>query len=238
MSEEEKESVEAVEAEAVAQASESEQVHEKEETAQEKKRRNDVEYNWAESRRKMQDLERQNRDMQDQLQKLQTPKPERLEDDELDKLHDDDIVTKAQAKKMAAKMAREIAQEVIKQRENATVDDRLQMKYPDFAETVTRENIELLKQTEPELAMSLAHISDPYTQGAAAYKLLKKSGIGEEMKAPKEKQKAVSNSQKPVSVNAVTKQSAIGNAHLFENGLTPELKKQLWAEMQQLKKMA
>jgi hypothetical protein len=238
MSEEEKESVEAVEAEAVAPASESEQVHEKEETAQERKRRNDVEYNWAESRRKMQDLERQNRDMQDQLQKLQTPRAEKPEDDELDKLGDDDIVTKAQAKKMAAKMAREIAQEVIKQRENATVDDRLQMKYPDFVDTVTRENIELLKQTEPELAMSLAHISDPYTQGVAAYKLLKRNGIGEEMKAPKEKQKAVSNSQKPVSVNAVTKQSAIGNAHLFENGLTPELKKQLWAEMQQLKKMA
>lgn len=238
MSEEEKESVEAVEPEATAQATESEQVQEKEETPQEKKRRNDVEYNWAESRRKMQELERQNREMQEQITKLNTPKAEKAEEDELDKLADDDIVTKAQAKKMAVKMAREIAQEVIQQRENSTVDERLQNKYPDFGEVVTRENVELLKQTEPELAMSLAHITDPFTQGVAAYKLMKKAGIGEEMKAPKEKQKAVTNSQKPVSVNAATKQSAIGNAHIFENGLTPDLKKQLWAEMQELKKRA
>lgn len=237
MSEQEIEGVETEQVEASAPAAEAEQVQEQAETAQEKKRRNDVEYNWAESRRKMQELERQNREMQDQLQRLQ-PKAESPEVDELDKLADDDIVTKGQAKKMAAKMAREIAQEVIKQRENATVDERLQNKYADFADVVTRDNIELLKQTEPELAMSLAHISDPFTQGVAAYKLLKKSGIGEEVKQPKEKQKAVTNSQKPVSVNTVTKQSAIGNAHMFENGLTPELKKQLWSEMQQAKKMA
>jgi hypothetical protein len=232
MSEEETVSVETEKVEASAPATETEQTAEKAETPQEKKRRNDVEYNWAESRRKMQDLERQNRDMQDQLHKLQ-PRPAEPEVDELDNLADDDIVTKGQAKKMAAKLAREIAQDVIKQRENATVDERLQNKYNDFADIVTRDNIELLKQTEPELAMSLAHISDPFTQGVAAYKLLKKSGIGEEMKPPKEKQKAVENSQKPVSVNTVTKQSAIGNAHMFENGLTPELKKQLRDEMRQ-----
>jgi hypothetical protein len=45
------------------------------------------------------------------------------------------------------------------------------------------------------------------------------------------KQRALANSQKPVSVNAVTKNSAIGNAHMFENGLTKELKKSLYDEM-------
>lgn len=238
MSEEEVESVTAENAEAVAQATESEQVPEKAESAQEKKRRNDVEYNWAESRRKMEDLQRQNREMQDQLTKLQPPKADSLADDDLDKIGDEDIVTKGQVKKMAEKMARQISQEVIQQRENATIDERLQNKYPDFAEVVTRDNVDLLKQTDPELAASLTYISDPFTQAVAAYKLLKKSGIGEEMKPLKEKQKAVANSQKPVSVNAVTKQSAIGNAHLFENGLTPELKKQLREEMRQAIKSA
>ncbi len=52
----------------------------------------------------------------------------------------------------------------------------------------------------------------------------------------REKQKAIANSQKPVSVNAVTKSSAIGNAHMFENGLTPELKKSLWDEMERARK--
>ena len=74
---------------------------------------------------------------------------------------------------------------------------------------------------------------------AGAYKLLKNTGYGAPVKsaAPTlEKKKALENSQKPLSVNTVTKQSAIGNAHAFENGLTPDLKKQLWADMQKAMK--
>lgn len=228
-------SVEEENPQAVAEATETEVQQEAPESAQEKKRRNDAEYNWAEARRKMQELEKQNRELQEQFQKQNQPKPAK-EEDELDKLGDDDIVTKAQAKKMAAKMAREIANEVIKQREVATVDERLQMKFPDFGEVVSRENIELLKQTEPELAMSLMHNPDPFAQGAAAYKLIKKLGIGGSMPNP-EKEKAIKNAQKPVSVNAVTRSnSAIGNAHMFENGLTPQLKAQLWKEMEEARK--
>ena len=131
-------------------------------------------------------------------------------------------------------MAEEIAQRVIQQRENATVEERLSLKFHDFHQVVSRENIELLKETEPELARSLSHNTDPYDQGIAAYKLMKRLGIGTESvsKEPvREKQRAVANSQKPVSVNAVTKNSAIGNAHMFENGLTKELKKSLYDEM-------
>lgn len=227
-------SVEEETPEPVAQATEPEVVQEeRQETPQEKKRRNDTEYNWAETRRKMQELERQNQELKEYVEKTTAKPAPKEEIDELDKLSDDDIVTKAQAKKMAAKMAREIANEVMKQREAATVEDRLQLKYQDFAEVVTKENIDLLKQTEPELADSLRYHPDPYAQGVAAYKLLKKISTGQSSPPPSpDRDKAIKNSQKPVSVNAVTKASALGNAHLFENGLTPEVKKQLFAEMQ------
>jgi hypothetical protein len=198
----------------------------------------DQDRNWKEARKAKQELERKVREQEELIKNLTQPKSAPVED-ELDKLGDEDIVTKAQAKKLAAKMAEEIAQRVIKQREDSTVDERLLMKFNDFSEVVTQENIELLKQTEPELAESLSHNPDPYKQGIAVYKLIKRAGIGMEQKPDpnlREKQKAVANSQKPVSVNAVTKQSAIGNAHMFENGLTPELKKSLWAEMQQAMK--
>ena len=99
-----------------------------------------------------------------------------------------------------------------------------------------------MKQQEPELAQSLWNLrDDPYAQGVAAYKLIKKLGIGkeeEEQGDSVEKKKAIENSKKPLSVQAVSKSSAIGNAHLFENGLTKELKKQLWSEMQEAKKRA
>jgi len=204
----------------------------RQESAQDKKKRNDAEYNWAETRRKMQELEKQNRDMQQEMSQLKKPKEEV---DDLDKLSDDDIITKGHAKKLAQKMAREISEQVIKQREASMVDERLQSKFSDFADVVTKENIDLLKQNEPELAFSLSHNPDPYAQGIAAYKLLKRLGIGNEVKN-EEKEKALKNSQKPVSVNAVGKNSAIGNVHLFENGLTKELKSQLWKEMQDARK--
>lgn len=205
-----------------------------------KKSQDDQERNWKEARRKMQELETRAREQEEVIRKLSSP-PQK-EDDELDKLGDEDIVTKAQAKKLASKMAEEIANRVIKQREAATVDERLQLKYPDFSQVVTKENIEFLKENEPELAESLSYNPDPFKQGIAAYKLLKKAGITEREtmanSSAKEKERAIKNSQKPVSVNAVTKQSAIGNAHLFENGLTPELKAQLQKEMREAMKRA
>ena len=201
------------------------------------KKSEDQDRNWKDTRRKMQELERKSKEQEELITQLRAP-PEAAEIDELDKLGDEDIVTKGQAKKLAAKMAEEIASRVIRERENATVDQRLGHKFPDYLEVVTRENIDILKEIEPELAMSLAHNTDQYSQGIAAYKLLKRLGIGEEVaKEPvKEKQKAIANSQKPLSVNAVTKNSAIGNAHMFENGLTPELKKSLWEEMERARK--
>ena len=237
MSEEENISVEE-QSGAVAEATEPETVQqEREESAAERKKRNDQEYNWAEARRKMQELDRQNEEMKKQLTQMQQPKSN--EEDELDKIADDDIVTKGQVKKLNQKQAKLIAEEAIKAYVASTVDERLQAKFSDFADVVTKENIELLRQQEPELAMSLYHNPDPFGQGVAAYKLLKKVGIGEESVANKlDRERAIKNSQKPVSVNAVTKSSALGEAHKFENGLTKELKGQLWAEMKQAMKGA
>lgn len=237
MSEEENMSVAEETQQAVAQAPETETVQEERpESAQDKKRRNDAEYNWAEARRKMQDLDLKNREMQDQIAKLTRVEPP--VDDEIDKMASDDIVTKAQAEKLAHKMATKIANDIIKQREAATVDERLQAKFSDFNEIVTKENIELLKQNEPELAFSLSHNPDPFAQGIAAYKLLKKLEIGSPPVNTADKERATKNAQKPLSANAVTRSSALGNAHLFENGLTTDLKKQLWDEMKQAMKGA
>ncbi len=235
MTEEEKNNV-ALEEPAVVEATESEsQTEAPQGNAQEDKRRKDEAYNWAESNRVMKEMKEQNRALAEQLKQFQKPAAP-PEEDELDRLADDDILTKGQAKKLNERMARQAAQDAIRQYQNSTVDDRLQAKFPDFADIVTPEAIEELKQTEPELAFSLSSTADPYAQGVAAYKLLKKLGRTENMAEIADKKKAVANSQKPVSVNSVVKNSAIGNAHLFENGLTPELKNSLWKEMQEARK--
>jgi hypothetical protein len=234
MNEEENTSVMGQVSEAVAQAAESQNAQEHEEQEAQRRKRTDVEYNWAEARRAMQERDRQIRELQEQVQKLSSHP---VEDDDLSNLSKDDILNVEVAQKLIKKEAAKIAEQVIKQREAATVEERLQLKYSDYNDIVTKENIDLLKQTEPELALSLYRLQDdPYSQGVAVYKLLKKIGNNSSSSSP-EKERALKNAQKPVSVNSVTKQSAIGNAHLFENGLTKELKSQLWKEMKEAMKL-
>jgi hypothetical protein len=205
----------------------------KEETVEEKRKRNDQEYNWAEARKKMQDMEKQIKDLAEQNHRLQ-PKsePKQEEVDDLDSLADGDIITKAQAKRLASRVAKEAAESAIKHREASTVEDRIKMKLPDFDSVVNVENIEILKQKSPQLARSLMYTTDPYEQAMAVYDAIKMIG-GSPSKdtSSADRERAVKNSQKPLSANAASKTSAIGNAHMFENGLTPDVKKQLYAEM-------
>ena len=214
---------------ATALATDQQQEQEPQEAA--KKKQNSAEYNWAESRRVMQEQSRKIRDLEDQVNQFR-PKKEVVED-ELSKLAKDDLLSLEQAEKLINRKAAEIAESVIRQREALTVEDRLTSKFSDFTDVVNKETIDFLKETEPELALSLYSLKDdPYQQGIAAYKLMKKMGIAPSKPTDTpEHKKAVANSQKPVSVNAATRSSAIGNAHMFENGLTKELKAQLAKEM-------
>lgn len=194
--------------------------------------RNSQEYNWAEANRTMKELQKSNREMADELARMR-PKPA-----EEPELAEDDLPTYGHVKKALKKGSDAITEEVERRVSAKLSSMTLKMNFSDYDQVVTPENIEYLKQTEPELALSLAHNPDPYAQGVAAYKLLKKIGPSSEPQSV-ERKKAQENAQKPVSVNAVAKHSsAIGNVHIFENGLTPELKESLRKEMRECAKFA
>ena len=234
MPDEEKESVEPATQPEVTQSTESDETHDvRQEEAKEveQRKRNDVDYNWNEARRKMQELERRAQD-QDELIARLSRRDAPVEDD-LSKLSKDDIITVEQHEKLTAKIAKQVAEEVHRQHEASTMEERLVNKYPDYNQVVTAENIEILKQTEPELALSL-HSSghNPYAQAVAAYKIMKKTGTGQPKPVSNERKRALENVQKPVSVQSVSKSGGIENAHAFEGGLTPELRKQYYADMQ------
>lgn len=236
----EEENQESVTEEAVAQPSES---GEQQDVQQENVQRpsesviDDQERNWREARRKIQELERRNIEQDEVIRRMQGPKPQSIDEDETAKLADDDIITVKQHRESSAKIARQVAREVIKSNEAATLDERMQIRFPDYKDVLTPENIQVLKQQDPELVLSLEKLSDdPYAQAVAAYKMLKRTGVGDMAKQQPQKAKAIENSKKPVSVQSVTKSSAIGNVYNFENGLTPELRKQLQKEMQEASK--
>ena len=239
MSEEENTNVETEVVEEVVQPEESTDSQEQPQESQEERRaRNDAEYNWAEMRKQMRQKDLEIAELRDQFSSINKKAPP-PEEDEFAKLAEDDILTVAQAKKLATKLARQTAETVLRERDALTVDDRLQSKYPDFKSTVTRENIEILKETKPQLAKSLLKFADdPYEQSELANEYIKAYVPQTEVAMSKDKRKAEENSKKPLSVQAVGKHSAIGQAHQFENGLTPELKSQLWREMQEIKKGA
>lgn len=226
--------------EAVVPADDSQVVQERqgEDSVEQQRQRNDVEYNWAEARRKMNELDRKVREQDDYIARIHKQiTPQEDEIDEVDRLAEDDIITKSQAKRLAEKMVKQSVDNALRARDASTVEERVKSKFSDFDEIVTRENIEYLRKQDPELAETLSYNPDPYKQAVAVYNTLKRMGVnGEKSKAPLEREKALKNSQKPLSVNAIAKNSAIGNVHLFENGLTPELKSQLRKEMEECRK--
>lgn len=177
------------------------------------RKRNDVEYNWAEARRKKQELEQHNQDLLEEINRLKTAKTPQEEDDI--GIKDDDL---AEGKHLRAlkKEIKNLRSDLEKNRA-VTMEDRLQLKFPDYNDVLTPENIEILKQQEPELAMSISHIPDPYNQAVAAYKLLKKIGVKQDDSMPLEKKKAIENSQKPLSVQAISKGSPLENVNAFAN---------------------
>lgn len=236
MSEEENKGVEAEASEAVAQPDESNDAqNEAQETPEQRRQRNDAEYNWAEMRRHMREKEREIAELKDQFSSI---KQKQLPPDEEDYgFKDDDLIEGKHLKSLKSEI-KQLRQE-LKQKEVSTIDERLQIKYPDFMSTVTKENIELLKETKPQLAKSLLKFADdPYQQSELAYEYIKTFVPQRDESMNKDKKKALENAKKPISVQSVGKTSAIGQVHQFENGLTPELKSQLYKEMQQIRKGA
>lgn len=211
---------------AVDQAPESEDVQPERQPEQEQEapRRRDVDYNWGEARRNLQEKDRLIREQQETISRLSHGTKSKDEDLELS---NDDILTVGQAKKL--EQIRDKKREAEYQRQKQEI---LQLKYPDIEQVLTPENIAFFEQTEPELAETLCGIGDPIKMKAAAYRLIKKT-IKHDAPPSAEKRKAELNVKKPVSVQSISKGSAIGNAHLFENGLTPELRKQMWKETQE-----
>lgn len=188
------------------------------------------EKNWREARQALKELRRQNEELRQHITQLSQPK----EEDPEEELAEDDWVTVKGLKKTISDL-----EERFHKRESENVIERLRGKYSDFDDVVSEENIAYLKQHDPELAESIEHLKhDPYRQGIAAYKMLKKTDYYLNRNSMQDKAKAIENGKKPVSVNAVKKAGALSEANKFDRGLTPELRKQLWQEMQEVRKRA
>lgn len=115
------------------------------------------------------------------------------------------------------------------------VESQLKGQYPDFDKVVTRENIETLRLTYPELAQTInSSASDLYSKAVSAYTLIKRLGLYAEDTYQDERARAHKNATKPKPLASVSPQQGdtpLSHANAFANGLTDELKEQLRKEM-------
>ncbi len=211
-------------------------------------KKKNAEYNFAQLRKEREAAERRAQEaerrlgevleLSKQIKGTQNQEQRDLIEEEISKLSRDDLATIDHVDKIYSKREKAGKKEIERiKNEMDSVKSQLEeykfrAKYPDLDEVITEDNIALLKQEDPEIAEMLSRLPQgSKEQVTLVYKYIKRL-IPVKQEEPIEKKKAIENSKKPVSVQAIAKQSAIGNAHMFENGLTPDLKKQLWKEMQ------
>lgn len=186
----------------------------------------DKEYNFRQLRDSKKQLESEVEQLREAVahltQKSSPPPPQEEEWD----IGDDDLAEGRHVKKLYSRI-----EKMLKERDAVTTEDRLRSKFNDFDQVVTRENIEKLKKSEPEIYSSLISSSDLYAKGVSAYKTLKALNLtGTSGNMAQEKERAEKNHSRPMSTQSI-KGSGIHEANAFANGLTPELKKQLLKEM-------
>lgn len=121
----------------------------------------------------------------------------------------------------------------------SNAETRLKTQYQDFDKVVNAGNVEALRIAYPEIAETLNSSSDLYTKAVSAYTLIKKLGIHKEDTFAADRAKAQANASKPRPLTSVAPQEGDGplaKANAFAQGLTDDLKKQLYKEMMEARR--
>lgn len=218
------------------------------ETAEEQKPTHEEiqEQNWKSARSRMEEQTRQINEQHrlmsqmanelENLRKMQTTKVQEPDEDE-------EYLTDSEKKlnRKIRSLEQKLDQQVITKRQMSIqeADEALREKLSDYDEVMSPQNLEFLKKNNRALFKAISSLEkDPYEQGLAAYDALKSTSWFQSRASMADKEKLEQNIKKPMSVQAVRKQSPLSEANKFANGLTPELKKVLLAEMNDARKRA
>ena len=187
-------------------------------TEQEAQVKKDKDYNFSRLREEQEKLKKERDEYARKLQEYEQNKAYESEDDDLDPYE---------------KKLRDLERKVQEfQTVSATQNTELKLKseYPDFYNVVNDKNIAALRKQYPEIAATIQSSNDLYTKAVSAYTLIKRLGVNQSEHSAKVNE----NTSKPRPSSSISPQesnSPLTNANAFANGLTPELKKQLYREM-------
>jgi len=182
-------------------------------------------------------LERENREKDLLLQELvnkNKPAPEPVQEEEFN-IADDDFLEGKHYRRLEKQLKKQqdTLNKYRQQSEATTIETKLRTQYTDFDKVVTPENIEALRNSQPELAETIGSGTNLYSSAVSAYKIIKQLGIYVEDNYKTDRALAQQNSLKPKPLQSVSPQkgaSPLEQANAFGQGrvLTKDAKKQIY----------
>lgn len=177
-------------------------------------------------------LEREKEELLRMMAQINNPRPAQAPEEPAPSYNPDDLVEWKVVNKEINKIRNEFNQ--YKQQSHETmVEAQLRSRYQDFEKVVSKENLDALKDQEPELYNTIYSSSDLYSKAASAYKMIKQMGIYKDDYTA-DKQRAHHNATKPKPAAVVQPSvgsTALGEAASHSLKLTPELKKKYQEEL-------
>ena len=170
-------------------------------------------------------------------QAFNKPQEEKQVTKQRSRLRSDELVEGTHVNELDDEL-QQLKQQLLKQQQQSYNENsklRLKAKFNDFEQVVNQETIEMLQVLQPEIAQTLNSTQDIYAAGVTAYNIIKNLGLKPEASYDSDIKRIQTNAAKPkpmVSINPQQGESALSKANAFANGLTPELKEQLYKEMQ------
>lgn len=206
-------------------------------------RTTDQERNFAALREKALKAERERDEALRYVREMETKKQQQVEPEDIDFSLGDDEIAEGKHLKTVAQQIKHLKNELKKYKQESltsTVETKIRSQYPDFDNVVSKENLESLRNLHPEIVQTLMTATDPYSQAASAYTIIKKLGIDNQGSYEMDKLRVQTNAQKPKPLSSIATQQggkgALSHANAFAGGLTKELQAQLLKEMQESRK--
>lgn len=199
--------------------------------------------NFRAIREKAERAERERDELMRRLQEIEAKsKQVQPEEEPESSIGDDDLVEGKHLRKYnkEIKALKEQLKSYQQQTAETVIEAKIKSQYADFDSVVNVNNIEMLRTAYPEVAHTLNANPDLYSKAVSAYTLIKKLGIHQDESYKADIARAQKNAVKPrplASVSPTQGDSPLSKANAFANGLTDDLKKQLYREMLDARRM-
>jgi hypothetical protein len=220
----------------VEQATEIEQVEQNPQPAEK-----DPKESFRELRQKMERIQKERDEAYNYIKNIEAKAnpniPDNTTDDEDFNLDPDALAEGKHISKVAKKIKN--LEQQLKSYQQQSVETaaeaRLKAKYHDFDKVVSKDNVQALRDSHPELWSTINSAPDLYNKAVTAYTMIKELRIAEDDSFEAAKIAVQRNAAKPRPLQSVSPQqgdSPLSRANAFEAGLTDELRDQLRKEME------